>query len=203
MTNQNLDIVQLIEKSPLTRLSNNYQSRLLTKIKNIFTNKEQQLFVTSFYCYLNHQKTDFVISLESVWKWCGFTRQDNAKVVLKKNFIVDIDYKVFAPEAAGAKPSPDNTGKDNRGGHNKEEILMTVNTFKMFCLKAGTKKADEIHKYYIKLEELLHETLDEESNELRLQPPESNYVRVRSAHIITNSNFYLKKLNKNYLNVNL
>jgi hypothetical protein len=46
---------------------------------------------------------------------------------------------------------------------------MTINTFKKFCLKADTKKADEIHEYYIGLEELLHETLDEETQELREQ----------------------------------
>jgi hypothetical protein len=47
--------------------------------------------------------------------------------------------------------------------------MLTVNTFKKFCLKANTKKADEIHDYYIKLEELLQETINEETNELRLQ----------------------------------
>ena len=47
--------------------------------------------------------------------------------------------------------------------------MMTINTFKKFCLKAATKKADEIHDYYIKLEELLHEIINEESQELKLQ----------------------------------
>ena len=159
MTNQNLDIVQLIEKSPLTRLSKDYQSRLLTKIKTAFTNNEQQLFVTSFYCYLNYSKDDFIISLESVWKWCGFTRQDNAKVVLKKHFVIDIDYKIVLLRLQ----------ENLKGGRPKEDILMTIGTFKRFCLKANTKKADEIHNYYIKLEELMHDTINEESNELRLQ----------------------------------
>jgi len=59
--------------------------------------------------------------------------------------------------------------KNIYGGNNKEKILLTINTFKKFCLKAGTKKADEIHDYYIKLEELLQETIDEETNELRNQ----------------------------------
>jgi hypothetical protein len=159
-----LDIVQLIEKSPLTRLNKDYQTKLLTKIKTTFTDSQQQLFVASFYCYLNHNsKSDFVISLENVWKWCGFSRVDPAKVVLKKNFIENLDYKVSAPEVAGANK------KEKRGGHNKETVLMTVNTFKKFCLKAGTKKADEIHDYYIKLEELLQDTMNEESNELRNQ----------------------------------
>lgn len=46
---------------------------------------------------------------------------------------------------------------------------MTVNTFKKLCLKSNTKKADEIHDYFIKLEESLQETINEESNELRNQ----------------------------------
>ena len=46
---------------------------------------------------------------------------------------------------------------------------MNVKTFKKFCLKAGTKKADEIHDYFIKLEESLHEVLEEETTELKSQ----------------------------------
>jgi len=58
--------------------------------------------------------------------------------------------------------------QDSRhGGLNKEQILMTVETFKKFCMKARTDKADEIHDYYVKLENLLHETLEEESYELK------------------------------------
>jgi hypothetical protein len=56
-----------------------------------------------------------------------------------------------------------------RGGHNKEIFMLNVATFKRFCLKAGTKKADEIHDYYIKLEETLHEVVQEESTELKTQ----------------------------------
>lgn len=54
--------------------------------------------------------------------------------------------------------------RNDHGGNNKEQILMNINTFKKFCLKAGTKKADEIHDYYIKLEEILHETINEETD---------------------------------------
>ncbi len=46
---------------------------------------------------------------------------------------------------------------------------MNIKTFKLFCLKAGTSKAKEIHEYYLKLEEILHETIGEESDELKLQ----------------------------------
>lgn len=47
--------------------------------------------------------------------------------------------------------------------------MLNIKTFKKYCLKAGTKKADEIHEYYIKLEETLQEVIQEESNELKLQ----------------------------------
>lgn len=46
-----LDIVELIEKNPITILSNTYQNKLLCKIKEKFSNSEQQLFVASFYCF--------------------------------------------------------------------------------------------------------------------------------------------------------
>ena len=46
---------------------------------------------------------------------------------------------------------------------------MNINTFKKFCLKSNTVKADEIHDYFIKLEECLQETMIEESSELKTQ----------------------------------
>jgi hypothetical protein len=173
---QRLDIVQLINNSPLTKLSTEFHTKLLNKIQESFTDNQQQLFVASFYSYLNYNsKTDFVINLDDVWNWCGFTRRDNARRILDKHFTNDIDYKIFAPQVGGANFVPHVGGaRDNRGGHNKETILMTINTFKKFCLKAGTKKADEIHDYYIKLEELMQDTLKEESDELRTQLLEQN-----------------------------
>jgi hypothetical protein len=157
-----LNIVKLIESNPVTKLSSTYQSKLLTKIKTGFTDSEQQLFVASFYCYLNcNQKMDYVIDLDKIWKWLGFYQKDNAKHLLEKNFINDIDYKIFGPDASGPKKG--------RGGHNIKKIMMTINTFKSFCLKACTKKADEIHNYYMKLEEMLHELVEEETIELKNQ----------------------------------
>ena len=159
---EELNIVELIENNPITKLSKDYNIKLLTKIKEHFTDFEQQLFLSSFYCYLNcDQKTDFVIDLDNVWKWLNFSQKYNAKYVLEKNFVIDKDYKIFAPETSGAKK--------NRGGHNKTIIMLNIETFKKFCLKAGTKKADDIHDYYIKLEEIIHNILQEECSELKLQ----------------------------------
>ena len=54
-----LDIVELIENNPITRLSGTYQNKLLIKIKNNFTDSEQQLFVASFYCFLNYNQRKY------------------------------------------------------------------------------------------------------------------------------------------------
>ena len=54
--------------------------------------------------------------------------------------------------------------------------MLNVVTFKKFCLKAGTKKADEIHDYYIKLEELIQTTINEECIELKLQLTQQNQL---------------------------
>ena len=64
-------------------LSNDYNVKLLKKIKTIFTDFEQQLFLSSFYCYLNHHPiNDFVIDLDHVWKWLGFNQKYNAERLL-------------------------------------------------------------------------------------------------------------------------
>ena len=86
----------MIEKNPITHLSKDYQNELLTKIKTKFTSKEQQMFVASFYCFLTYSKNDYVIDLNDIWKWIGFTRKDNAKRLLEKFFVKDIDYKIMS-----------------------------------------------------------------------------------------------------------
>jgi hypothetical protein len=157
-----IDIVNLIESNPITKLNGNYQSKLVEKVQKHFNSYEQQMFVASFYCYLKHDsKNDFVIDLDNVWKWLGFNSKFNSKRLLEKFFKNDVDYKKSLLQ----------TEKQTniKGGQNKEIIMLNVETFKKFCLKSGTKKADEIHDYFIKLEQVLQEILIEESNELKLQ----------------------------------
>jgi len=158
-----INIVELIENNPITKLSKDYNVKLLTKIKENFTDFEQQLFLSSFYCYLNYDaKKDFVIDLDNVWKWLGFSQKVNAKTLLEKQFSIDKDY-------TKSLLLQQKQMIHTKGGHNKEIIMLNVETFKKFCLKAGTKKADEIHEYYLKMEELIQETINEENNELKLQ----------------------------------
>lgn len=160
---EQLDIVKLIEENPITKLSNDYNIKLLTKIKENFTDFQQQLFLSSFYCYLNCDPVkDFVIDLDNVWKWLGFGQKVKAKVLLENHFKLDNDYKKLLSHLG-------KQDEKSHGGHNKEIFMMNINTFKKICLKAQTKKADEIHEYYMKLEQILQDTINEECNELKLQ----------------------------------
>lgn len=164
--NTTFDIVGFIEKNPLSRLEKTYQDNLINKIKSEFTEDEQKLFVTSFFCYLNfNPTTDFVIDFDDVWKWCGFSRKDNAKRILEKHFKIDTDYKIalLRPEA-----------RKNEGGFNKEKITLNIKTFKKYCLKSDTEKSSEIHNYYIKLEEILQDLLIQQTDELKLQLEEKD-----------------------------
>lgn len=169
------NIVELIERNPIVRLTDTYQSKLITKIQTDFSSDEQLLFVASFYSFLNYdQKKDFVIDLDDVWKWLGFSTKQKAKMLLEKHFTPEQDYT----------NSLNQQGKrcaNARGGQNKEVIMLTVRAFKLFCLKADTKKAENIHEYYIKLEELLQEVLNEESNELKLQLENKN-IQLQAAN---------------------
>ena len=47
----------------------------------------------------------------------------------------------------------------------------------MLCIKAATKKANEIHEYFIKLEDMLHEIVQEESDELKQQLEQTKYEK--------------------------
>ena len=165
------NIVDLIENNPIARLTNTYQNKLLTKIKANFTDNEQQIFVATFYSFLNYDSTkDFVIDFDDVWKWLGFLNKGNSKRLLENQFIIDKDYKVL-------RMKPNEQKKHVKGGHNKETIMLNVETFKKFCLKAGTKKADEIHDYYIRQQQTLLEVIQEESAELKLQLEHSENAR--------------------------
>jgi hypothetical protein len=144
-------------------------------MKSNFTEFEQQLFITSFYCYLNYDKTkDFIIDMDNVWKWLGFSSKQNAVKLLEKFFKIDEDYNNLALNLA------DKHKKSNDGGQNIKKFMLNIRCFKSLCLKAQTKKASQIHEYYMKMEEIVQEVIDEESAELRLQIEEQ--TKLISAH---------------------
>ena len=91
-----LDIVTLIEKNPSIILNGQCNSELIKKVRENFSTFEQQLFLSSFYCFLKYDnKIDFVIDLDNIWKWLGFSQKVRAKELLEKFFTINKDYKVL------------------------------------------------------------------------------------------------------------
>jgi len=104
-----------------------------------------------------------------VWKWLGFSVKIKAKVLLEKYFVEEKDYKKSLYDSA-------QQSTHTKGGQNKEVFMLNVKTFKSFCLKAETTKSNEIHEYFMKLEDILHEVIEEECTELKLQLTQQNQL---------------------------
>ncbi len=98
---------------------------------------------------------------------------------------MNIDYKIqegrevnFAPLKGRAKNQV-----ENRGGSNKEKVLLNVDTFKDLCMISRTEKGKEIRKYYLKLESisnsLVKDIIDDLNNKL-IQTSKETAVKIRS-----------------------
>lgn len=134
-------------------------------VQQRLSDEEQALFAESFCLYLQYDSVnDFVINLDDVYGWIGFSQKGTAKKLLVAKFTENIDYKVALANAEA-----------RHGGHNKESITMNIKTFKKFCMKADTKRADDILDYYVKLEELNLEYIKhslQQSNDLLAEKDE-------------------------------
>ena len=133
-----INIVELIEKNPITKLSGSYNNKLLTKIKERFNETEQQLFVASFYCFLNYEKKDFVIDLDDIWEWLGFSKKMEMIEIIQKNYRQNDDYIIMYH-------------KIEENGI-EESFLLNMNAFKSFCrITNNTVKTEEVNEFFKKM----------------------------------------------------
>jgi hypothetical protein len=64
-----MDIIEMIENTPIRRLSSTYQNTFVERLNERFTENDQKMFLTSFYGYLNYNsRTDYVIDFDTVWE---------------------------------------------------------------------------------------------------------------------------------------
>lgn len=115
-------VMDLFRKSPkkqeiiIRNMSNKIEANdpLVKRLHENLNIEQQDIFIQSFYGYLNCDKQrDYIISLDDVYEWIGYTRKQKAKELLEKHFERDVDYRLLLTQS----------GKQ-RGGHNKEQILM-------------------------------------------------------------------------------
>ena len=162
-----VDIKTLIQTSSIGIYD---KTKLINKLKDHFSEEEQKLYVANLFLYLNyHPVDDFVVNLETVWKFIGFSNKANGKRILKHHFIENRDYKIVFIRTDENKTllirTDEQKSKDTRGGHNEETIMLNINTFKKLCLKSNTNNADKIHDYYVKLEMVYNELVKEQLRE--------------------------------------
>lgn len=145
----------------LINFSNQTDDEITMALTDKFSTEEEQQFVSHFKLFLAYgdDVSKFVVDVDFVWEWIGFSTKGNCKKSLRKYFVEGSDYIVnlLMPE-----------DKQVHGGHNKEVILMNVDTFKGLCMLAGTARGKQTRKYYIAMENALLKYIKEKAERHRI-----------------------------------
>jgi len=156
-------------KNSNTTLSLNLETKMINILNTEFTEEEQQWYIANLYIYMNYHPTnDYPINLEHVFKMIGFANKENAKRTLKNNFTKDEDYKTVLVRTDEnhktllVRKDEQKHTDETRGGHNQENVMLNVDTFKNLCMLAKTDKGKQIRKYYVKLENIYNQIIKEE-----------------------------------------
>lgn len=169
-----IEIIDVFEENKLRDFTF-YECGLLHKSILPHLSDEQELFLLvndDLHRNGKYKADDFIISLDEIWHFLGYNQKAKAKRVLEEHFILNKDYQII-----GTNKHIDKTikCKQCRGGHNKETIVMNLKTYNLFCLKSNTPFAHKIQEYYIKLEQMVIKTLD---NEYKLFLEKSGYDKI-------------------------
>lgn len=92
-------------------------------------------------------KESYPVDFDQAWEWVGYSSKQKGKDSLIRNFIEN-DHYTRSVEMVKRKQG---------GGATKEKILLTKDTFKMFCMLAQTSKGNEVREYFIKVEKKLYQ----------------------------------------------
>jgi len=130
-----------------------------------------EIFGLNFKIYLANEinKNGYIIDLEDIYKWIGFTRKDNAKRFLFDKFIIDKHYIIInvccgISLQTEEQPAP-NLVDATQSKHNKEKIMLNIETFKKFCMKASTNESEKFLDYYITMEIVIFDYIKLKINE--------------------------------------
>ena len=178
----NIDFSQLVQNN--STLTVNFQSNLIKKLEETFTESEQRWYIANLYMYINYHPTeDFPIDLENVYKLIGFAHKKNAKRTLENNFTLNEDYKTLLLRREQQKVHDKN--KDSRGGYNAEQILLNVDTFKNLCMLTKSEESKKIRGYYVKLETIYNKLVLEEKKEYekQLEDQQTHILQLESNNV--------------------
>lgn len=163
---QSINFKELVKESKTT-LSLSVQDRLVDKLNTNFTEDEQRWYVANLYMYMNYHPTnDYPINLEHIFGMIGFANKANAKRTIKNNFVNEEDYKIVFIRT-------DENPKNDLGGRPEEIVMLNTDTFKNLCMLAKTENGKKIRKYYVKLESVYNEIINDEIQQSKRELEES------------------------------
>ena len=96
---------------------------------------------------------EFPVNFDDAWQWIGWTRKATAKNTLINNFAEGMDF--YRPDC-----------KSPSGGRPKERIMLTVDCFKSLGMMAGTKKGQEIRRYFLECERQVKTVIPAQQHEI-------------------------------------
>lgn len=88
-------------------------------------------------------EVEFAVNFEDAWQWLEYSRKDNAKSTLAKNFEENVDYIISLNVQEKSKGRP------------SEEIHLTKDCFKQLAMLSGTAKGKEVRLYFLHCEKEL------------------------------------------------
>ena len=146
------------------------------------------------YIAYKNNKDDFIVDLDEVYEWISYSRKHKAKDVLCKRFEKTIDYMIQNDCKILLNRSVEQDMNNKKHGYNIESIKLTVSCFKMLCMIATTPQSKKICKYYISMEEVINNyienKIEEQKKILELKDKENKKI------------YYNNKLFKNIIHNN-
>ena len=92
---------------------------------------------------VSEEETEFKVSFDGLWQWCGYSTKGNAKKKLSKNFEEGFDFCII---------QLDNTRYDGGYSRPEQKITLTLDAAKEFALLAQTSQGKEVRRYFIEAE---------------------------------------------------
>ena len=87
----------------------------------------------------------FPVDFDDAWQWAGYSRKDNGLKVLTDNFLSGSEFSLEFRKTG----SPE-------GGRPFQQIKLTIDCFKAFCLMANTEQGKKVRRYFIDIEAQYH-----------------------------------------------
>ena len=158
------DYISSVSSSSMSNINNNIMDddKLINLIKEKFSDSDMELFKFNYEIYkvFKNNKNDFIVDFDEVYDYIGFSSKHKAKELLLKNFIKDKDFMMFNEDKILLTRSGEQDINKKHGGSNKELIKLTINCYKKFCMTAKTKQSFQIYDYYISMEEVINNYIE-------------------------------------------